>query len=331
MLRLKRWHYTSVVVDGWFLGFAVFHGSYISEVFAYLARTDADGERWEYSSMMPLGLGVSMSPSSNQGCTTVTGLIDSSVIRVCAQNGTGWKIDLDLPVVNSISGAKGQVVAGFVVDEPIEPLALLIPLRGTQGQLGYTLKAAGLHSEGKLSLRSDAKEPMELTFSDGLAAVDWTKQLAKRETVWRWVSLSARALIRTAGLEASGDVGINFSIGEFDDESGVAQENAVWVAGKLHLLGEVHISPLGEPTSDKWRIHTSHSCDQECDAGKCGCVEMEFSPMGARRDGLSVGVLKSVFVQPYGTFTGMLRLENGTVVVLQEGAFGVTEDHVAVW
>ena len=54
LCRLKRWHYTSVNSEEFFLGFAVVDLSYASEVFVYAVPTSRTGERWEFSSTMPL-------------------------------------------------------------------------------------------------------------------------------------------------------------------------------------------------------------------------------------------------------------------------------------
>jgi len=335
-LRLKRWHYTSLVAGDLLLGFAIFHGSYVSQVFVYVTRTTAtDGERWEYSSMMPLGMGVAIAPGSRQGCTSAESLLGSSRIHVCAQPNHGWKVELQVPVFSSSTGKGARLDADFVIAEPTEPLSLLIPLRGTAGQLGYTLKAGGLLSKGKLKLTIEGEELSQVVnFDDGLAAVDWTKQLAKRETVWKWVSVSAKAAVRAAaGGNTTSNVGINFSVGEFDDAAGIAQENAVWVDGKLSLLGSVNIvPPEADLASEEWRIRTARRCEAQCDPGACGCVDLRFTPRGARRDGLDLGFIKSVFVQPYGSFSGLLRLADGTYIELEpKSAFGVTEDHHAIW
>eukprot|EP00658_Telonema_sp_P-2_P076594 TRINITY_DN6737_c0_g2_i1.p1 TRINITY_DN6737_c0_g2~~TRINITY_DN6737_c0_g2_i1.p1 ORF type:complete len:245 (-),score=44.89 TRINITY_DN6737_c0_g2_i1:298-1032(-) len=173
-------------------------------------------------------------------------------------------------------------------------------------------------------------------FEDGLAGVDWTQQLAKRETVWRWVSLSGLGAV--AG-DDEAVIGINFSTGEFDDGVGISQENAVWVNGKLHLLGHVAIvPPEGDRSSQDWVVKAGdgENCGEVCDSANgtagCECVDLRFKPHGARGDALDVWFMKSIFVQPYGTFHGGLRLGDGTRVFLDANrTFGVTEDHVALW
>ena len=65
----------------------------------------------------------------------------------------GWRVKLNVPVESSSSsGASATLLADFVVQRISEPLALLMPLRGTAGQLAYTVKAGGAGVEGALSL-----------------------------------------------------------------------------------------------------------------------------------------------------------------------------------
>eukprot|EP00658_Telonema_sp_P-2_P076595 TRINITY_DN6737_c0_g2_i2.p1 TRINITY_DN6737_c0_g2~~TRINITY_DN6737_c0_g2_i2.p1 ORF type:complete len:220 (-),score=58.82 TRINITY_DN6737_c0_g2_i2:2-661(-) len=157
--RQKRWHYTSLVTDQLLLGFAVADISYVSEVFVYAALRNRKGAKlekgakFEYMSMSPLALGVRMAPASTQGCTEAKDLWGSEV-RVCAEEGGGWKVSLDVRVRCAKTQAPGRLSAEFGILPPVEPLSLLIPLRGTEGQLGYTMKAGGLKAIGRVLLLS---------------------------------------------------------------------------------------------------------------------------------------------------------------------------------
>eukprot|EP00658_Telonema_sp_P-2_P076597 TRINITY_DN6737_c0_g2_i5.p1 TRINITY_DN6737_c0_g2~~TRINITY_DN6737_c0_g2_i5.p1 ORF type:complete len:210 (-),score=38.29 TRINITY_DN6737_c0_g2_i5:2-631(-) len=145
--------------DQLLLGFAVADISYVSEVFVYAALRNRKGAKlekgakFEYMSMSPLALGVRMAPASTQGCTEAKDLWGSEV-RVCAEEGGGWKVSLDVRVRCAKTQAPGRLSAEFGILPPVEPLSLLIPLRGTEGQLGYTMKAGGLKAIGRVLLLS---------------------------------------------------------------------------------------------------------------------------------------------------------------------------------
>ncbi|MBK7585296.1 MAG: DUF2804 family protein [Myxococcales bacterium] len=59
-------------------------------------------------------------------------------------------------------------------------------------------------------------------------------------------------------------------------------------------------------------------------------VELEFRPLGARRQRLELGILRSNFVQAYGTFHGTVT-PAGLASAEVDGVFGVVENHDALW
>ena len=83
------------------------------------------------------------------------------------------------------------------------------------GRIAYTLKAPGLRANGALGFEKDsAWSRSDNLFSNAFAAVDWTKQLAMRTTIWKWVSLSCVAQKQAEdGSKSEVTVGINFSTG----------------------------------------------------------------------------------------------------------------------
>jgi hypothetical protein len=117
---------------------------------------------------------------------------------------------------------------------------------------------------------------------------------------------------------------------DYVDYNGVSQENAVWVNGKIHLLGKVDIEMPEDRETGLWKVRsTDESCQNEGQPTRV-CVNLVFTPRGARGANMDVIVLKSDFVQPYGTFEGDLRLPSGEVLSI-ENTFGVVEDHIAIW
>ena len=280
-----------------------------------------------------------MSASSVGGCSRISG---SEQASVCYDSTLpGWNVILDLPMTSAKDGSVHRLKATFSILATAESLAVLLPLPNDLGRVGYTHKVAGANAEGSLQLGNPESSDrlFDYKFQNGMATVDWTKQLARRTTIWKWVSVSARAMVRPAGGNGSAteqDVGINLSTDVFEDVHGVSTENAVWVDGKVQVLGNVAVVPPAdtERSSTTWKILAGNSaCDAPCESqssASCECFDVTFKPRGAREEHLNVWLIQSDFVQPYGTFDGHVRLADGTRIQLQD-AYGVCEDHLSVW
>jgi hypothetical protein len=122
-----------------------------------------------------------------------------------------------------------------------------------------------------------------------------------------------------------------FCVDEFDHK-GISQENAVWVNGKIFMLGKVAIEMPAMKETGLWKIRSvDGSCEVEDSVPVPGvCVDLVFTPKGARSEATNVLLARSDFVQPYGTFTGTARMPDGALLRIND-VFGVTEDHIAVW
>ena len=84
-LQLHKWKF--IILCPPTLGFAIVHVGYLSEVFVYAVdKRESSPERWEYGSKMPFALGVEMSASSVEGCTSVTPVlpvVNDATLQVC--------------------------------------------------------------------------------------------------------------------------------------------------------------------------------------------------------------------------------------------------------
>jgi len=92
------------------------------------------------------------------------------------------------------------------------------------------------------------------------------------------------------------------------------RENAVWIRGQVHPLGEAEFELDREEPSSPWRIRT-----------RDGAVDVRFTPEGIRREDKELGFAKSRFVQAIGSFAGT------ALGVDFRDIPGVTEDHEARW
>jgi hypothetical protein len=286
-LRLKEWHYVSLTTERWFVGLALAQLGYVANAFCYVVDRRAPSQRREYEALSPAGLGLSFAPSSVSGET----IWRKGKDRIAMRWEQGWRVEVDI-------GIAGTRLAGSCFVEPGESLALLYDLGG--GRPAYTHKAAALPARGALTLGGE-----RIDAEGGLAGVDWTRSVARRETRWKWASFSGRAPDgRTLGLNLSAEV--------YDDA-----ENALFVGGRVSPLSGVRFLLPADLEREPWRIEGPE-------------VALEFRPVGARRQKVDLKVVRSAFVQPYGTFHGSVRPPGGEPIRV-DGVFGVVEDHVAVW
>jgi len=293
--RLKEWHYTSLVTERFFFAFAVVQLGYVANAFCYLVdRADAT-KLHGFEALSPLGIGLSFAESSVAGTTRWQHR--RQLLEIAWRNGA-WQVTVDVQL-------QGERLHGAFAFAPAEALALLHPL--APGRPAYTHKEAACPATGSLTWRGESLA------ADGLATIDWTRSLALRETSWKWASFAAMVGGRRVGLNLSAEV--------YDDASGQSRENAVWLDGKVFVLGGVRFSVPPEPSAEPWTLRSMHD----------DAVDLRFQPLGARAQSLDLWLLRSRFVQPYGTFTGTVRPSPDLPALNVDGAFGVVEDHQSRW
>ncbi len=286
---LKQWHYQSLTTPEWFLGFAVVQLGYVAQLFAYCVDRRSQA-RVEVERMSLLGRALDFAPSSLTGTTEWRSR--DAQLRLSFKDGR-HVAEFDLPLGR-------ERLTGEVAATPDEALALVFPL--APGRLAYTHKAAGMRAQG--SLRLGARE---LALDAALASLDYTRSIARRHTVWNWASF--------AGHTVSGKrLGLNLSARVYDLE-GTSMENALWLDGRVETLGAVRFE-VPAKTTDPWHIVSSDGSDE---------VRLDVKPLGERRSDLDLKLVRSVFSQPYGLASGVVRGER------VENLFGVVEDHDALW
>lgn len=148
------------------------------------------------------------------------------------------------------------------------------------------------------------------TPQDSVAILDIHKAHYPRHTFWNWATC--------AGWDSAGRlIGLNLTRNVNEDD-GRFNENAIWVDGRLAHLGPARFELDRRALLEPWRLTTAD-----------GAADVEFRPQGERAQRVRLGVVSSVFSQPYGTFRGVVRVGPERVEI--EDLFGVCEDHRAVW
>ena len=145
----------------------------------------------------------------------------------------------------------------------------------------------------------------EIKFSGNIGGLDFSKGYPPRHTFWNWASMNA---VTESGIE----FGVNL-VGDFNNSI----ENALWVDGEVSQLSQATFS-YGRPAEKSdWKIATLD-----------GTISMDFKPLGMRGEDINAFFMLSRFKQPFGTFTGVLRLNGENH---KFSGHGVVEEHFAKW
>lgn len=164
----------------------------------------------------------------------------------------------------------------------------------------HTYKLAGTAARLSLTVDGAAIAPF-----DARASVDFTLGYPPRLTLWNWASLD--------GTSEDGDaVAVNL-VAHFMN----GLENALWHDGAVQPLPQAAFDYDRANPLSPWRVRTID-----------GRVDVVFTPQGQRAENLRMGVMASVFTQPWGRFEGTLRTTRGT---RRYSGYGVVEAHRALW
>ena len=174
------------------------------------------------------------------------------------------------------------------------PLCLLHPLHQNRG--AYTHKEVGEPCSGWVEWNNE-----KFTMEGAFGGLDYTHSYADRCTTWKWLFL-------TGSLVDGRRFGLNLSELLYG-----SAENYLWLDGRLHALGEAHFS---SPKEGSWKISGER-------------MQLQFQPIGKREQNVNLLLVRSQFVQPYGEASGTVCCKGETLEIAS--AFGVAEDHRAVW
>lgn len=142
-------------------------------------------------------------------------------------------------------------------------------------------------------------------FAGEFGILDYSKGYPPRRTEWNWMSMVGKT-------ESGKQLAVNL-VDKFNE--GI--ENALWLDGKAMALASAHFHFIHPADKSIWRIFTRDNA-----------IEARFRPFGARSENIHAGILRSKFIQPYGTFDGIIKIDGESEKFT---GFGVTEDHLALW
>lgn len=180
---------------------------------------------------------------------------------------------------------------------PAPPFLLAVgPVQG--GLAHATQKSPGLPATGWFELNGKRHD-----LQGAIGALDSSNGLLARDTAWRWACAH------------DGRMGFNLQQGYFGQH-----ENALWLDGALVPLGAATFEFDSSQPLEPWHVHTDD-----------GLLSLQFRPEGARQARRDVWVAASDYIQPVGTFHGVVRASPDSPPVTVDGLLGVTEDHRSRW
>ncbi|SNY49647.1 Protein of unknown function [Arsukibacterium tuosuense] len=293
--RLARWaHYkqfqfVSISHPDWMLAAAIADIRYLCSGFAYFYQRST-ASLSEFKLLQPLGRQSQMSASPTAGVADIRGGNNHISIE---PRGYSWRLALQSKHLNAdLSLSPGTT---------IEPLALCLPT-GYNGWT-YTQKHNGLQVTGDIHFQQQT-----VALTGALGGYDFSAGYMRRETSWRWGSLS--------GFSGSDKMGFNLAAGV--NETG-ATENCCWLNDKRYLLPAVHFIFNRQQPDAPWQL-LSH----------CGAINLQFIPAAKRQERLNLGLLASNFRQYCGSWHGTITLSDGKQINCN-GQQGLAEDHFARW
>lgn len=166
------------------------------------------------------------------------------------------------------------------------------------GAVHATQKSPGLALEGEVRTWRG-----EYPLDGGTASIDYANGLLARQSAWR----------RASGHDA--ELGFNLQAGNLG-----GNENALWLDGGLFPLAPARfLHDAGDPL-EPWRVFTEDDC-----------LDLVFTPLGARREERNRRLAASRYVQPFGTFSGWVRSAPDAPKRMVTRLAGVTEQCLARW
>ncbi len=299
-LRLKQWQHVGLVLPDAFVGLALVDAAYLRTTWCHVVDRRT-GAHFEHRRMAPR-LDMKIARELWDDTCHVRARGYRVEIRNHLERGEHL-VSLDVAEARGRPAVRGELRCAHDL-EAIEPLVVCLPVGPNRGM--YSHKVA-LPLEGELSVGG---EPVEVDAQSCFAIWDIHKAHYPRRTWWNWATF--------AGRDSAGHaLAMNLTRNVVKDDTRY-NENAVWVEGRIQRPGPALFELDRERPLEPWRLRSA-----------CGRVDLEFRPEGERSENLRLGLVKSVFHQPYGTFHGRVRHCSEELAV--DGLFGVCEDHEAAW
>ena len=304
-LRIKEWDYYLVNDDDFALAFTIGDMGYAAMVSASLLDFGSRTFITESTlGVLPLGR-LALPAASDAGVTQY----EDGRVRMRFDVVDGQRL-LTVEFDDFKDGAPlhAQILLD---DEPRDSMVIATPWAEDAHAFYYNQKIVAMRAQGVFDL-GDMSHVFEPAASFGL--LDWGRGVWTRDNTWFWSAAQGR--------QAGHRVGFNLGYGFGDTKA--ASENMFFLDGVAHKLGRVDFGiPIRDAVAEKVGERFDfmlpwHMTDDE------GRLDLSFTPEIDRCDYLDFKVIISDQHQVFGTFSGTVRLDDGTLFEI-EGLRGFAE------
>jgi hypothetical protein len=300
-LRLKTWQYVSIVSPRWFVALVVGDAGFAGNGFFYAIDRQSGVVQRRFV-ISPLGRGMSMSPTSARGEHRFRGR-DLAIEIDNLDGGRRFAIRIDGRF--EATGARFGGAVELRSAPADEHVSLCVPL--PTGRWNYTHKFGALRARGSIDL-GDGVAAFDPATS--FATLDFTRMIALRHAVWRWVALCGPS--RQGPL-----VGINL-VDPTPDAP--VSENGLWIDGRFEPLTGVRLEPVDRDDAHApWLLRAEG-----------GRVDLGFRALAHVDQTLRLPLLRHRLRHVGGWFRGRVVTRSGRVLDLDD-VFGIAEDNDTWW
>ncbi len=290
-LRIKEWDYYLITNDRWGIALTLDDNSYMGMVSASVLDF-ANGKEKTVSPMFWLPMGKTGFPSSSQSGDVHKTLKHAAGSFTHTKNGRHLQFRID-----RFLDDKPFACDILLSDEPKDSMVIATPFC-KRGHFYYNQKIIGMRAEGYFAI---GEERTDLHKADTFGLLDWGRGVWTYRNTWYWSA--AQGVV-------DGHV-FGFNLGYGFGDTGAASENMLFFDGIAHKLGRVNFGIPQKPDGTDDLLSPWHFTD---DAGR---VDLMFQPILDRASKTDVLVICSDQHQVFGRFCGVVRLDDGQEVKLQ--------------
>lgn len=296
--RLKEWQHFGIITPEKYFGMVVFDAKFMSISFVYCY--DRVKGVFQEHSRQGSGKTAKVAPQLYDGLCEFRQKGYSLFFGNHLDRGYHL-LSFDVAEKKGLPAMRGEIRLDEDLDK-VEPLVQVSPVKAWRPL--YTHKAA-LPASGWVEVGG---ERLELDPARDIALMDEQKTYYPYFSFWKWST--------AAGRDAAGRI-VAFNLCQnmiSDDET--ANENCLWVDGKLSLLSAARFDFEPSDVMRAWRMRTTDSR-----------ASLLFEPQGERAEKIDVGLIKSDFHQPFGLYNGWITDDAGDRHSVED-MFGLAEHHL---
>ncbi len=298
--RLKEWVHIALVHPEWYLSLLVLDLGFLAMSWLHLydRRT---GVAFEHERKLPPG--CFRAPAN---VWDHSGRFKARSYRVSVHNHLDQQVhrfDIEVGEKRGLPAVAGGLV---LHEDPArtQPLSALLPLGANRPMF---IHKSACPANGLLEVGS---ERVVFTPECCVGLLDYHKAYYPRHAFWRWATFGT--------IDAKGSIlGVTLTHNVIRDDAQF-NENCIWHGNHISLVGPARFDIPQDPRQS-WAVWTED-----------GSVDLQLVPQGLRRERVNVGLVRSVYDQPYGLYYGILTDSEG-VRHRVDNVFGLAEDHVSTW